>query len=63
MPFKPNPSLPALELLSVVVPARNEAETIASVVEHVHLELRLNQIRHEIIVVDDGSSDQTWEIL
>ena len=63
MPFKPNPSLPALELLSVVVPARNEAETIASVVEHVHLELRLNQIHHEIIVVDDGSSDQTWEIL
>jgi dolichol-phosphate mannosyltransferase len=32
-------------------------------VEHLDLELRLNSMAHEIIVVDDGSSDRTWEIL
>ena len=31
--------------------------------EHLHLELRLNSIAHEIVVVDDGSTDSTWEKL
>lgn len=54
---------PELQLLSIVIPARNEEGCIASTVEHLHLELRLNQIPHEIVVVDDGSTDRTWEIL
>jgi dolichol-phosphate mannosyltransferase len=52
-----------LSLLSIVIPARDEAGCIASTVEHLHLELRLNQVPHEIIVVDDGSTDETWRIL
>jgi dolichol-phosphate mannosyltransferase len=32
-------------------------------VEHLHLELRLHGVPHEIVVVDDGSADRTWEIL
>ncbi|EAQ80536.1 glycosyltransferase family 2 protein [Blastopirellula marina] len=52
-----------LNKLSVVIPARNEEGCIASTVEHLHLELRLQKVPHEIVVVDDGSTDQTWEVL
>jgi dolichol-phosphate mannosyltransferase len=52
-----------LQLLSVVIPARDEEGCIASTVEHLHLELRLHDLQHEIIVVDDGSGDRTWSIL
>jgi dolichol-phosphate mannosyltransferase len=52
-----------LELLSVVIPARDEEGCIASTVEHLHLELRLHDVPHEIVVVDDGSGDRTWSIL
>jgi dolichol-phosphate mannosyltransferase len=59
----PNSSAPQLELLSVVIPARDEEGCIASTVRHLNLELKLHQVPHEIIVVDDGSSDRTWQIL
>ena len=52
-----------LKLLSIVIPARDEEGCIASTVEHLHVELRLQKIPHEIVVVDDGSSDATWKIL
>jgi dolichol-phosphate mannosyltransferase len=52
-----------LQLLSIIVPARDEEKCIASTVEHLHVELRLHDVPHEIIVVDDGSSDATWAVL
>src|SRR3954451_3525682 len=53
---------PPLELLSVVIPARDEAACIAATIEHLHLELKLNNVPHEIIVVDDGSGDESHAI-
>jgi dolichol-phosphate mannosyltransferase len=59
----PDLNAPKLRCLSVIIPARDEEGCIASTVEHLALELRLHNILHEIVVVDDGSSDRTWEIL
>jgi dolichol-phosphate mannosyltransferase len=53
----------SLSLLSVVIPARNEESCICSTVGHLHLELQLHDVPHEIIVIDDGSTDRTWELL
>jgi dolichol-phosphate mannosyltransferase len=52
-----------MRLLSVVIPARDEEGCIGSTVEHLHLELQLRDVPHEIVVVDDGSTDGTWRML
>ena len=54
MPNSPEtkPARP-LTLLSVVIPARDEEGCIASTIEHLHLELSLRGLPHEIVVVDD----------
>lgn len=58
-----SPAGAPLRSLSVVIPARDEEGCIARMVEHLHVELRGHNIPHEIVVVDDGSTDKTWAIL
>jgi dolichol-phosphate mannosyltransferase len=52
-----------LRFLSVVIPARDEESCVATTVEHLYAELQQRAVPNEIVVVDDGSSDRTWEIL
>ena len=41
IPPSPDPEAPPLQLLSIVIPARDEEGCICATVEHLHLELRL----------------------
>jgi dolichol-phosphate mannosyltransferase len=45
--------------LSIIIPAYNEAENIIATLENVAGALERLPIRHEILVIDDGSSDST----
>ena len=46
-------------LLSVVIPAHNEEENLAPTVEGITAELHREGISHEIIIVNDNSTDDT----
>ena len=47
--------------LSVVIPLFNEQENIRSLVERLVFSLKQLELTSEIILIDDGSSDNTWQ--
>jgi len=49
--------------LSVVVPAYNEAESLPELAEWIAKVCTSSSINYELIVIDDGSTDDTWEVL
>ena len=49
--------------LSVVIPAHNEEETVTETVEGLVSALSREQIEHEVIVVDDSSTDGTAAVV
>lgn len=49
-------------VLSVVIPARNEAQHLPRTVEVVHQTLANAKIPHHLIVVDDHSTDDTFRV-
>ena len=49
--------------LSVVVPVYNEEDNILPLVSAVHNALIDERRQWELLIVDDGSSDDTWERL
>lgn len=52
-----------LSLYSVIIPALNEEESLPSTVRDLHATFVRENIPHEIVVVDDGSTDRTWTVL
>jgi len=58
-PKKANSRPPAVTGLSVVIPAYNEERAIAGVVQHIGRVLGDASIEHELLVVDDGSIDNS----
>ena len=52
-----------LHLYSVVIPARDEQESLPSTVADIYQTLTAEGVPHEIVVVDDGSRDRTWAVL
>jgi len=49
--------------ISVVVPLLNEAESLPELCEWIVKVMVRNNFSYEIILVDDGSSDNSWEII
>ncbi len=56
------PSQP-LTLFSVVIPARDEQDSLPGTVTDIHQTFQRAGVPHEIVVVDDGSKDRTWAVL
>lgn len=55
--------MPQIKKLSVVIPAYNEAGRIASTLKSIHNFLQKQSYDYEILVVSDGSKDQTSEVV
>lgn len=48
-------------MLSVIIPAFNETSTIETAADRINSILNQANINHELLFVDDGSQDSTWE--
>ncbi|MDR1273145.1 MAG: glycosyltransferase family 2 protein [Odoribacteraceae bacterium] len=49
--------------ISVVIPLYNEEESLPELVAWITRVMQANGYAHEIILVDDGSSDRSWEVI
>ena len=49
--------------LSIIIPAYNESENIIETLENVTAALAPLNLRHEILVIDDGSADATADLV
>ncbi len=49
--------------ISVVVPLYNEEESLPELCAWIHKVMGLHQYTFEILLVDDGSSDRSWEVV
>ncbi len=50
-------------MISVVIPERNESESLPRLLEQLHATMKEASLRYEVIVVDDYSTDNSFEIL
>jgi len=55
--------MPQANSLSVIIPAYNESRRLPNTVRHISAYLRSRALPHELIVVDDGSRDDTPQLL
>ncbi len=49
--------------LSIVIPLLNEAESLPELVEWITKVVERERLSHEIIFIDDGSSDDSWSVI
>ena len=49
--------------VSIIVPAYNESENIRNTIEKIEEAFKDRSERWELVVVNDGSTDNTWEVL
>lgn len=49
--------------ISVVVPLLNEEDSLPELVEWIDRVMNANHFSHEVILIDDGSSDSSWSVI
>ena len=49
--------------LSIVVPLVNERESLPELVDQLHRVIGAMAVSYEVILVDDGSNDGSWEVI
>ncbi|MGL5796451.1 MAG: glycosyltransferase family 2 protein, partial [Waterburya sp.] len=57
MPPESNPAV------SIVIPVYNEEKMIVATIDHLHQILQSSNYQYEIIVINDGSTDSTAQVL
>lgn len=50
-------------LISIIIPVFEEEKQIDKSLHTIHSILLENEINHELIIIDDGSGDNTWDVL
>ncbi len=50
-------------LLSIIIPAYNEVESLPELTEWIQKVCDTHNIEFEVIFIDDGSTDQSWELI
>jgi dolichol-phosphate mannosyltransferase len=54
---------PSLRLFSIVIPARDEQDSLPPTLTDIYETFTREGVPHELVVVDDGSRDRTWAVL
>ena len=49
--------------VSIIVPSYNESESLPELCSWIDKVMQANKFSYEIIVVDDGSTDDSWSVL
>lgn len=49
--------------LSIIVPLYNEAESLPHLAEWIDRVMRENNLSYEVVMVDDGSKDGSWQVI
>ena len=49
--------------ISIVVPLFNEEESLPELVTWINKVMQANAFTYEVIMVDDGSTDNSWEVI
>ena len=53
----------AFRRLSVVIPVYNSAEILPRLIERLSAVLRAEKLEHEVVLVNDGSRDGSWQVI
>jgi len=49
--------------ISIVIPLYNEEESLPELIEWIERVCTANEYKHEVILIDDGSTDSSWKVI